>query len=122
MALARVVTFEGVDSGRMRELVDGMESGEPPEGMPDSELIVLHDPDAEKSIAILIFDSEDDYQRGHEILDAMPSENTPGRRTSVTKYDVAARMTTDDELVLRAAPVEGQQHRRPAPGLDPARV
>jgi hypothetical protein len=94
MALARVVTFEGVDSARMRELVEGMEGGEPPEGMPKSELIVLHDPDAEKSVAIVIFDSEDDYKRGHEILDAMPTDNTPGRRTSVTKYDVATRMTS----------------------------
>jgi len=94
MALARVVTFEGVDSARMRELVEGMEGGEPPEGMPKSELIVLHDPDAEKSVAIVIFDSEDDYQRGHEILDSMPTDNTPGRRTSVTKYDVATRMTS----------------------------
>ncbi|HEX6787657.1 MAG TPA: hypothetical protein VF091_00335 [Gaiellaceae bacterium] len=94
MALARVVTFDGVDSDRMRQLVEGMESGGPPEGMPKSELIVLHDPDAEKSVAIVIFDSEDDYRRGHEILDSMPSDNTPGQRSSVTKYNVAARMTS----------------------------
>ncbi|HEY2372648.1 MAG TPA: hypothetical protein VGH82_08855 [Gaiellaceae bacterium] len=94
MALARVVTFEGVDSARMKELVDGMESGEPPEGMPKAEFILLHDPDAEKSVAIVIFDSEDDYRRGDEILDAMPSDNTPGQRASVTKYDVATRMTS----------------------------
>jgi len=55
---------------------------------------VLHDADAEKSIAIVIFDSEDDYQRGNEVLDSMPSENTPGKRTSVTKYNVATRMTS----------------------------
>lgn len=41
MAIARVVTFEGVSADRMRELREGMESGEPPEGMPKSELIVL---------------------------------------------------------------------------------
>ena len=29
---------------------------------------------------------------GH--LDSMPSDNTPGKRTSVTKYDVATRMTS----------------------------
>ena len=92
MALARVVTFEGVDSARMQELVDGMEGSDPPEGMPPSELIVLHDPEAEKSVAIVIFDSEDDYRRGHEVLDSMPSDNTPGQRTSVTKYNVATRM------------------------------
>lgn len=42
----------------------------------------------------MIFDSEEDYQRGHEILDSMPSENTPGQRTSVTKHDVAIHMTS----------------------------
>ena len=94
MAIARVVTFEGVSADRMQELKQGMESGEPPEGMPKSELIVLHDPEAERSTAIVIFDSEDDYRRGHEILDSMPSENTPGTRTSVTKHDVAIRMTS----------------------------
>jgi hypothetical protein len=94
MAIARVVTFEGVSADRMRELREGMESGEPPEGMPKSELIVLHDPEAQRSTAIVIFDSEEDYQRGHEILDSMPSENTPGQRTSVTKHDVAIHMTS----------------------------
>ena len=41
----------------------------------------------------VFFDSEDDYRRGDEILDAMPAGDTPGRRASVTKYDVAVRMT-----------------------------
>jgi hypothetical protein len=94
MALARVVSFEGVGSDRIAALRNQVESGEPPEGMPASELLVLHDPDGERSLAIVIFDSEDDYQKGHEILDAMPSPDTPGQRTSVTKYDVAIRATT----------------------------
>jgi hypothetical protein len=94
MALARVVTFEGVTADRMRGLKEELESGSPPEGMPKAELIVLHDPEAERSTAIMIFDSEEDYQRGHEILDAMPREDTPGQRTSVTKHDVAIRMTS----------------------------
>ena len=92
MALARVVSFEGVGSDRMAELKSRVESGEPPDGMPPSELIVLHDPDGERSLAIVVFDNEDDYQKGHEILDAMPAPETPGQRTSVTKYDVAVRM------------------------------
>jgi hypothetical protein len=41
----------------------------------------------------MIFDNEADYQKGHEILDAMPASDTPGQRTSVTKYDVAMRMS-----------------------------
>ena len=93
MALARVVTFEGVSKDRMAEMDREMRDGDPPEGFPPSELIVLHDPDAETSVAIVIFETEDDYKRGDEILDAMPAGDTPGQRTSVTKYNVAARMT-----------------------------
>jgi hypothetical protein len=92
MALARVVTFDGVSSDRMQEMQKEMEGGEPPEGMPPAEIIVMHDGDAEKSLVVLIFDNEDDYRKGDEILSAMPAGDTPGQRTSVTKYDVAARM------------------------------
>lgn len=94
MALARVVSFEGVGSDRIAQLKSQVESGEPPEGMPASELLILHDPDAEQSLAIVIVDSEDDYRKADEILDAMPSPDTPGRRMSVSKYDVAVRTTT----------------------------
>jgi hypothetical protein len=93
MALARVVSFEGVSSDRMAEMRSQIESGEPPEGMPSGELLILHDPEAEKSLAIVIFDNEDDYRKGDEILDAMPSSDTPGNRTSVAKYNVAHRMS-----------------------------
>ena len=92
MALARVVTFEGVSKDRMDEMNREMESGEPPEGFPSSELLVLHDADTEKSLVVVIFDNEDDYKKGDEILDAMPAGDTPGRRTSVAKYGVATRM------------------------------
>jgi hypothetical protein len=92
MALARVVTFEGVSKDRMEQLNREMQAGEPPEGMPPTELVVLHDPDAEKSVVVVFFETEDDYKRGDEILSAMPAGNTPGRRTSVQKYDVALRM------------------------------
>ena len=42
---------------------------------------------------ILLFETEDDYRRGDEMLNAMPAGETPGRRASVTKYDVAIRMS-----------------------------
>ena len=48
--------------------------------------------DAEKSIVLVFFDSEEDYQRGDEALSAMPSGDTPGQRTGVAKYEVAVRM------------------------------
>jgi hypothetical protein len=93
MALARVVTFEGVSKDRVDEMDREMRDGQPPEGLDATEVIVLHDPEAEKSLAIVFFETEDDYKRGDEILGAMPTGDTPGRRTSVTKYTVATRMT-----------------------------
>lgn len=93
MALARVVTFEGVSKDRMEEMKREMSDGAPPEGLPATELLVLHDPEAEKSLVVVFFESEDDYARGDEILNAMPAEDTPGRRTSVARYEVATRMT-----------------------------
>jgi len=92
MTLARVVTFDGVTKDRMDELDRQVREGEPPEGMPSSELIVLHDPETEKSLVLVLFESEDDYRKGDEILSAMPAPDTPGQRTSVTKYNVATRM------------------------------
>lgn len=93
MALARVVTFEGISKDRMDEMDREMQDREQPEGVAATEIVVLHDPEAEKSLVILFFETEDDYQRADEVLNAMPAAETPGRRTSVTKYNVVARMT-----------------------------
>jgi hypothetical protein len=93
MALARVVSFEGVSSERMEEMKREMSAGtDQPEGVPATEIIVLHDSEAEKSLVILFFETDDDYRKGDEALNAMPADDTPGRRTSVARYDVAARM------------------------------
>ena len=92
MALARVVTFDGVSKDRMEEMDREMSDGQPPEGFPAAEMIALHDPEAEKSLVVIIFENEDDYRKGDEILSAMPAGDTPGTRTSVTKHDVALRM------------------------------
>lgn len=91
MAIARVVTFEGVTSDRMAQIKNQIENGDPPEGMPPAELMILHDADGERSLAIVVFDNEEDYRKGDEILSSMPGPDTPGQRTSVTKYDVAVR-------------------------------
>jgi hypothetical protein len=95
MALARVVTFDGVDSERMNQLTQQVQSGEgAPEDVPATEIVMLHDPDAKKSVVVLFFDNEDDYRRGDAALNAMPTEDTPGSRASVNKYNVAARMSS----------------------------
>ena len=93
MALARVVSFDGVTKDRIAEMEREMGDGEPPEGLPAKEIVVLHDPEGDKSLVILFFENEDDYSKGDETLNAMPTDDTPGQRTSVTRSDVAIRMT-----------------------------
>ena len=93
MALARVVFFDGVGADRAAQMKQEMASSDPPEGLHATELVMLHDPEAERALAIVFFDNEDDYRKGDEILSALPAGDTPGRRASVTRYDVAIRMT-----------------------------
>ena len=93
MALARVVTFEDIDSDRIAALKAEIEGGEKPDELPATEMMILHDPEGERALAIVFFDNEDDYQTGDEFLSSMPASDTPGRRTSVTKHEVAVRAT-----------------------------
>ena len=92
MALARVVSFDGVTKDRLEEMRSQMADGEQPEGLSAKEIIVLHDAEGETSLVILFFETEDDYRTGDEVLNAMPAGDTPGQRASVTRYDVAVRM------------------------------
>ena len=92
MALARVVSFDGVTSDRMAAMKSEIEGGEQPEGMNATEMLILHDPGEDQALAIVFFDNEADYQKGDEILSSMPSGDTPGQRTGVKKYDVAVQM------------------------------
>jgi hypothetical protein len=93
MALARVVQFDGVSRDRIAEMQRDMEGSERSADVPATEIVVLHDPEAEKAVVILFFDDDDGYRRGDEALNAMPADETPGQRTSVTRYDVAFRMS-----------------------------
>lgn len=93
MALARVVSFDGVGQERVEEMKQQMNEGRP-DDIPASEVVMLYDPGAEKAVVVLFFDNEDDYNRADATLSAMRSEETPGQRTSVGKYEVAVRATT----------------------------
>jgi hypothetical protein len=93
MAIARVVTFDGVGQDQIERMRQEMSGGPPPDDIPATEVVVLHDAEAEQSVVVVFFDTEDDYKRGDATLNAMPAGDTPGRRTSVKKYDVAIRMT-----------------------------
>jgi hypothetical protein len=92
MALARVVSFDGVDQARVEEMKQQMSEGRP-DDIPATEITMLYDADAEKAVVILLFDNEDDYNRADATLSAMPTDETPGQRTSVGRYEVAVRAT-----------------------------
>jgi hypothetical protein len=91
---ARVATFDGVDESRLEELTREIREGDPPEGLPASEVIVLFDRDGGKVTSIVFFDSEDDYRQGDETLSAMSPPEGFGTRSSVTKQEVAVRRST----------------------------
>ena len=93
MALARVVSFDGVSDERIEELRQRISSEPQPENIPASDMVLLHDAAAGSALAILIFDNEEDYRTADQTLNAMPSEETPGSRSSVAKYQVALRMS-----------------------------
>jgi hypothetical protein len=93
MAIARLVEFEGVTADRIEQLKTDMEGGERPDGLPATEFMLLYDADAQKSVAIVFFDNEDDYAQGDATLSAMPTGDTPGQRVSVGKYEVATRVS-----------------------------
>jgi hypothetical protein len=93
MSLARVVTFDGVTADRIQKLKAEIEQGERPDDIPATEIVILHDPGSDRALAILFFENEDDYKRGDETLSSMPADDTPGTRTSVSRYEVAIRAT-----------------------------
>src|SRR6266576_1600685 len=63
MPRARVVSFDGVSRDPMAEMQREMQDGERPEDVPAKEIIVLHDPEAEKSLVIIFFDCSRDRLR-----------------------------------------------------------
>ena len=93
MAVARVVSFDGVSSERMQEMKSRMDEGDRPDDVPATEILVLHDPESEKSMVVLFFDSDADYAQGDAALNAMDTGDTPGTRTAVKKYQVVSRMS-----------------------------
>jgi hypothetical protein len=92
MALARVVSFDGVNASRVEEMKEQIGAG-PPDDIPAKEIVMLYDSGTEESVVIVLFDNEEDYARGDATLSAMPADETPGTRTAVRKYEVAVRAT-----------------------------
>jgi hypothetical protein len=90
---ARVARWEGADAEALRE--SGEEMGRrapegPPPGVPAKGFLMLIDPDSGRSLAISLFETEEDLREGDGALNDMsPSRDDVGRRTSVESYEVA---------------------------------
>lgn len=94
--LARVVRFEGAEAASMEESAAQIRqdagSG-PPEGVPAKGFLLLQDAENGRSLAIALFENEEDYRQGHETLELMsPPGGGMGQRVAVEKYEVAAQM------------------------------
>jgi len=93
--LARVARWEGATAEGLRssaEMIrrEGEERGGPPEGVPSQGLLLLHDTDAGKVLAIALFETEADYEQGDRTLNEMsPPGEGFGDRVAVEKYEVA---------------------------------
>jgi hypothetical protein len=95
---ARVAKWEGADAEAMRstaeEINSRAESG-PPEGVPAKGFLLLIDPDNGRSIAISLFETEEDRRQGDETLNAMnPPGDGMGSRSPVEMYEVAVDVKT----------------------------
>jgi hypothetical protein len=90
---ARVARWDGAEGDALRASAEEMSSRAdegPPEGVPAKGFLLLIDPDSGRSIAVSLFDSEEDMRKGDETLNAMtPTHDNVGSRTSVEKYEVA---------------------------------
>jgi len=93
---ARVARWEGSSAEALDAAAAGIresaESG-PPEGLPAKKLILLQDKESGRSMAITLFETEDDYRQGDETLNSMsPPGEGMGQRVSVDKYEVAIEL------------------------------
>ena len=93
MAFARVVSFEGVNNDRIAEVKSQIDNDPRPDDIPATEILMLHDADAERSLVIMFFENDDDYTRGDATLNAMTPGDTPDAGHRSKKYEVALRRT-----------------------------
>src|SRR5687768_16282003 len=91
---ARVARWEGGDGEALR--ASGKDMNEragagPTEGVPAKGFLMLIDPDGGRSLAIALFETEEDMRKGDETLNAMTPEGggDVGQRSAVEMYEVA---------------------------------
>lgn len=95
---ARVVRWEGSDASTLEQTASEIRSQAeaqegPPEGIPAKGLLILNDGENGRSLAISLFETEEDYRQGDETLNSMsPPGGGMGRRVAVEKYEVAVQL------------------------------
>ena len=89
---ARVTRWEGGDPDAVRAATEEMVSNAgdgPPPGVPAKGFTYLVDADNGRTLAIGLFETEEDLQTGDKALNEMnPSRDDAGKRVSVEVYEV----------------------------------
>ena len=94
---ARVATWEGGDPDQTRasigQIQERAQSG-PPEGVPAVGFLMLLSPDANKVLAISLYETEEDLKQGDATLNSMdpPIQDGMGKRTSVELFEVPVKI------------------------------
>ena len=93
---ARVARWEGGDADAIEKSVAEIRERSatgPPEGVPGKGFLFLSDSANGKVIAIGLFETEEDYVKGDEVLNQMsPPGDGMGQRVSVDKYEVGVKV------------------------------
>jgi hypothetical protein len=93
---ARVARWEGADADALRRSAEDMNAraaSGPPPGVPATGFTMLIDPQSGTSLAIALFETEEDLRKGDEALNAMtPDNDDTGRRVSVEQYEVGVEV------------------------------
>jgi hypothetical protein len=94
--LARVVRLEGADAESIESAAAAIRADSddgPPEGVPAKEMMLLTDVDGGRTMAIMLFETAEDYAQGDATLESMsPPGDGMGKRTAVERYEVAVRL------------------------------
>jgi hypothetical protein len=92
---ARVARWEGAEAKALEDSaaqIRSQSASGPPPGVPAKHFLLLHDAAAGKAVAIMLFETEADYDEGNATLDSMsPPGGGMGERVSVEKLEVAVQ-------------------------------
>jgi len=93
---ARMATFQVDDPAKVDEEIATtrryLESGKLPEGIPATGFLMFVDREAGKVVEVLLFESDEDLQRGDETMNSYAPGEGSMHRVSVERFDVSVRL------------------------------